>query len=267
MLSFEEVKARTDAELARCVEIINRIHKQNFTSPTVKYYHRGRVAGRASNYQWKMELHATLLAMNPDELEPTVGHEFAHLVDGKLYPENREFGIHQTRSGRFRRDKRSIHGTTWKSIMLTLGHPPERLHSMDTSSVRVKQVKRYEYKCAFCNKVGLLGPKHHKAILQGRAVWFKTCGESHPIRKEGLIRVVVPERKQIVIPGVPNVRPDPTTQTKLERVVEIVRTHSARMPRSQILTIIMDKVGMTKAGASTYYQTARKQIELERRAG
>lgn len=266
MLTTTELKARVQAELARCVEVINRIHNQQFTVPVVVYFNKGRTAGRASNYKWEIELHAPLLSQNPDELEPTVAHEFAHLADRKLHPTTRDSGIYMSRNGNFRRSKRSLHGTTWKSIMITLEHQPDRCHRMDTTTVRAKRTIKHMYKCEVCGQTGKVGGKIHGQIQRGETKrWFMKCHDiSHALTKEGYMGAIIPPRAPIAVPGEPSIKPE-AGKTKLQQVVELVRASSS-LSRSLLIPIIMEKVNMSKAGASTYYQSAKKQIELERRA-
>lgn len=277
-LTISEVKERAKNELTRCIEIANRVYKQKFDMPEIEIFTRGTTAGWAHDHKWRIRLNGALLAENPNEVESTTAHEFAHLVDYAVFPETRDHHVFRSNSGRIRRSKRSIHGPTWKSIMAAFGHAAARTHKMDTTNVRTKRRIRYTYKCPVCNRLGELGPKHHKAVQQGQgAIRFKACTFNHILTRDCYLGAKIPERpapvapREITLfPNNPFIGPvklvpmDPKTanipQTKQQRVVALLRSYPTDTPRSELIQAIIKNVGMTKAGAETYYYNAKRLL-------
>lgn len=175
---MNELRTKVLNEVRRCIEVANRAYpRHNLTMPTVRFDLRGTVAGTANSREWEININETLLRENPDEMiSNTTPHEVAHLIDAVVFPETRSVSVTVTRSGRFRRTKRSIHGPTWKMIMRMLGADPSRTHNMDTTNARVKVRRYHEYFCAACNKNIVVGPKHHAQIQKGGSrILHKPC--------------------------------------------------------------------------------------------
>jgi SprT protein len=173
----QEVKDRVNAKVRECREIAEREYGLRFELPEVRYGVRGSTAGRAKLRQWVIDLNAVLLMENLDEMiNDTVVHEFAHLVDFKLNPENFE---RRYVNGRW--TKRDVHGQTWKGIMRTLGVEPTRTHTMDTS--RVSRKKRKFKWVGSDGSVMMLGPKRHRtqlaAVRAGKKTHYYVRGSSH----------------------------------------------------------------------------------------
>lgn len=276
MYISEELKTRVIVELQRCVDIINHKYNQSFVVPRVTYDVRGTRAGYVKGKQWLIHLNPDFFVNDAEEMINETGpHEFAHLVDTILNPETKE-QVSQTRSGNYRRKKRSLHGPTWKSIMHAMGKSPERCHTMDVSNVRTKRVRWYTYKCAVCGQTGEIGPKIHKQILNGRVVSFKKCGGRHPLYPSMYVpdaniqRIIAvssnptPSNYQFNIPlhkMPPAARSIANpTKTKQQQATDLLRQFPD-MDRSDTVKLIMKNLKMTHAGASTYYYNAKKIIE------
>jgi SprT protein len=177
----QEVKALVNAKVAECVEKAEAAYGLRFRTPIVRYGVKGGTAGRAKLREWIIDLNPILLMENIDEMvNDTVVHEFAHLVDYKLHPENFERRLERGRNGRMRWSKRDVHGATWKGIMRTLGVTPTRTHNMDTSSV----TRRRQFKWVGSDgSVMMLGPKRHAkqmaAVKAGKKTHYYMRGSSH----------------------------------------------------------------------------------------
>ena len=104
-----------------------------FTRPTVEYSTRMKTtAGFARVRENKIILHPYLLCeYHLNFIRETVTHEFAHIVDFILHPNNfvRYYG-----------QKCSYHGLTWKAIMRIFGQNPSRCHTYNVKEA-VKNVK------------------------------------------------------------------------------------------------------------------------------
>lgn len=177
-----EVKARVEAKLRECISIAERRFDATFPMPAISYGQKGTTAGVALVQSWTIKLNAVLLMENIDDfIERTVVHEFAHLVDYKLHPENFQTRLVVGRNGRMKRTKRDLHGGTWKHIMIVLGADPSRCHTYDVTNARQKKGrtpgKKFEWTCKTCGKIMPLGPKRHNNMLAGRTrYWMRGCG-------------------------------------------------------------------------------------------
>lgn len=107
---------------------------------------KGRVAGYAHYYEWKIRLNYELYEQNEEDfLNRTIGHEIAHLLTYLV------FGT-------------SIkpHGLEWRKMDRFLGGDGSRCHSYDTSQVSTVQNRRtFEYKCQ-CRRHDIKLNKHRK---------------------------------------------------------------------------------------------------------
>ena len=250
--------------------------------PKVKYAKRGTVAGTAELREWTINLNPVLLMENGDVfIERTVVHELMHLLDYKLYPENFEW-----RPGQ----KRSVHGPTWKRLMMMFGADPSRCHTYDVSNAKVKKSAGYKYRytCKTCGTHMDLGAKRHTKMKTGAArYWMRGCGRHagylfthvvHPngsvIEQHGInLPKGLPLPAPVVLPKAADAKKPASHKrpknsqgsgtSKKEKALVIVRDLFGK-GHSRKMTILrmMDVLGMTKAGASTYFYTAKKELGL-----
>jgi SprT protein len=252
----KDIKDRVNAELNRCLAIASlKWPSHQFPFPTVEYTQRGTTAGTAYYNKWMIKLNPVLLMENVDDfIKRTVPHELAHLVDFRVYqrhaPEFLSFA-----SGR--RAKRSVHGETWKYVMRLFGADPSRCHSYDTTNARVKNRVRYTYFCK-CGQVLNIGPKHHKKIQLGvinikhsKCRSILTKDQFQPSTLTATTKPSVPpSRKEI---------PAPRAGSKLDRAMTILATHGG-YNREQLIDKLRMELNMSRAGAQTYYYSAKKRL-------
>lgn len=173
--SLPELRKLINAELTRCLSVVEREFGRRFPRPYVTFDLKGLRAGSASLLQWHIRLNPIYFNDHLREtIEQTVPHEFAHLVDFSLHPDN--FIRRKPRRGAAKR-RLSLHGKTWKAIMCVLGVKPERCHSMYVPGMKRRIPKRYSYSCPNCKNIVVVGPRHHKLLQRGnsRAI-LKDCG-------------------------------------------------------------------------------------------
>lgn len=257
MLKNREIYAKVEAEVRRCIDVANKHYGRAFSMPKIEYNVRGTTAGRAHYRAWKIDLNHTLLIENVDDfIARTVIHEVAHLVD---------FDVHQPdgdtnnfRWGR-RRIKRSIHGPSWQSVMRVLGAKDiTRCHQYDVTNVARRKV-RYEYKCA-CPTPVSAGPKVHSKLQKGAIYTCKKCGTR--LTKDLYVSKLLPRpRATLAVAAQSQQLPPPPTRpgTKMDQAVTIVATHGG-YSRDVLINILCRDLGMTKAGATTYYYAAKKRL-------
>jgi SprT protein len=260
----EEIQKRVTAKLDECMLKIERATERGFKFPNVTYTKRGRTAGTAQHSTYTINLNPIILNENTDAfIERTVPHEFAHLVDYILNPETRN------RRGRFgRRKKSTVHGKTWKNIMMLFGAPITRTHSYDTSSVpRVNRIKnKFKYRCGGCDSDLFLGPVRHKRIQSGRKYWC--CDRTDPlVFIEPVGQVTVREGHDGVNKF--NEKKSPSKKraqgpSKIDRAMMIFKIyHTLKIvneKREDIIGCFMSELDMSKSGATTYFYTCRKKL-------
>ena len=260
----KELQGRVNAKLNQCIAIAEKHFGQTFRFPIVKYQKRGTTAGTADCLKWVLDFNAVIFNENVEDfLARTVPHEMAHLIDYQVYQKQARmasFGaVRWTRSGP-RRAKREVHGPTWKSIMRLLGAPESRCHSYDVTNARVKRSgNRVTYVCGGCGKSYDVGPKHHNAILRGGKVWCRLCKTD----LTPAMRVVAqpqPQRIAAQTSVAPTPPPAPRAGSKLDQAMTILATHGG-YNREQLIDLIRRDTGMSRAGAQTYYYSAKKRLE------
>jgi SprT protein len=260
MVVTAAVKARVQAKLAEGIAIAQRKYGVTIDSPTVVYKKRGTAAGTANYRTWTIDLNPVLLMENVDSfIARTVPHELAHLITDKVYPEAHSTEIVRTHRG-LRRTKRDVHGQYWQSVMRALGADPSRCHSYDTTNSKIhKTTTKHEYRCSGCGVVVAVGGRRHSALQSNpRAVYHQACGRSSQL---------VPVRSVTVAP-VQQARPaaaaktpaTPTAGSKLDRCRALYQQYKGLYTtdlRQQCIAAFVRDIGMTAAGASTYYSTCR----------
>lgn len=108
-----------------------QIYQRTFELPSVDWNLRGTCAGSATWKQNLIRLNPILLCENKTQfINETVPHEVAHLLNRAL-------------NGPLV----SPHGPEWCGIMVALGLAPQRCHTYDITNARVRQERRYSYKC------------------------------------------------------------------------------------------------------------------------
>lgn len=252
----QAIKQRITAKLRECITKAEDKYGRTFAMPAVIYTKGGAVAGTADHRKYQININPVLLMENLDDMiDNTVPHEFAHLVCYLVYPEAYKTHVRmvQSRRGlRMKRSKRDIHGTYWQSIMRVLGADPSRTHSYDVSNVSRKKA-RYDYRCMGCQKILQVGPKHHKRLQRDPgSVHHKTC------KGHQLVPVAAVPMMPLVKPAT-QPQPLPAGQgTKQQQALALYRKYSAQRDRKAMIQMFIDVLGMTQAGASTYYYNCQK---------
>lgn len=251
-----QVAEKIEATFVKCEGHFNR----TFRRAAIKYTLRGTTAGTAHPGKWELNFHPVLAVENwEDYISNTVPHEVAHLIDYDVYRRDAELAARQSMF-RGRRQKRSVHGPTWKSIMRMLGCDPNRCHTYDTTNVGRRKT-RHTYNCT-CGHVWQLGPKYHNNIQTRvksyRCTKCKTTltaamheATSPPVRREP--PVTPPKSKATAV------RRYPAAGSKLDGAITIVRAN-VNKDRGIVITKIMNELGMSYAGAQTYYYKARQMV-------
>jgi SprT protein len=117
--------------------------------PTVEFFDKGVVAGRAYYKEHKVSFNLTLAKENSEEFINTICHEVAHLVTRAVYPNAKQH-----------------HGPEFKRVFLAMGGNGKRCHSYDVTKAKRTVVRTYvAYTCS-CRE-HLVTPAIHKKIYIG----------------------------------------------------------------------------------------------------
>ncbi len=209
-------------------------------------YTPSKIAGSAWPTQWKIKINIPLHELNPTELKDTVGHEIAHLYAPLLYNGTRG------------------HGPGWKRTMMLFGLSPERCHRMNTKGVG-KNTSVHLYRCSDCDAVIKLSNKRHSKIRSGKyRLRHTSCPSSMLIFVRSTTKHELDNVTPLVKIPVAARHPAPATgskkgRTKIEQAAEIYLANPD-LPRREIILMFIDKLNMTKAGASTYYANCKKKF-------
>ena len=254
MLVPTEIRNKVDQKIQDWIDVATQRYDRTYTFPKIVYTTKGAAAGWAMTSQNLINLNPILLMENQmDCIEQTVVHEFAHIVDAIINRENHE-SSHDCFTGR--RTKRSIHGATWKNIMVLFGVNPSRCHSYDMTTIAAKNTReKYEYVCGCGEKMTLGAKRHAKQVFAakvGRRQRYYIRGHS----KCKFVLVDGGENRMVV--AVRKVLPNPTTkvsESKLDRCRIMFQSNSSR--KHNIFLFV--QVGCTPAGAATYYAKIKKE--------
>lgn len=249
----QALKARVETKLRECIAVAEKHYNITIKFPTIKYDLRGTTAGTASPYQWEIDINAALFLENVEEfMISTVPHEMAHLIDYQLHPHN----FQRT----YFKQKRTVHGPTWKSIMRVLGADPNRCHTYDVSTV-AKKTTKHVYECRTCKEIMELGPKRHTkhqgaAILGMRGYYMRGCAHHAGYEYKGLKGARAPVMAVAAQGQKQDKKVAPAGKTKKVQAAAIYAANK-HLSRQQIIQLFIDQLGMSKAGAGTYYQMVK----------
>ena len=265
-----KVKAEVEAKLRACIKAAeDHFIGQTFAFPKVLYTKRGVTAGTATLSTWTVNFNSVLLMENlEDFINRTVPHEMAHLIDYQINPENFERGnLRYTRRG-VSRGKRSVHGPSWKRIMMLFGAPTSAYHSYDVSNAKVKKrgQTKFEYVCKTCGEKMHLGAKRHAKMASGMAkYWIRGCGRHAGYQFVGVEgpapAVTLPKAANAPTPKPAPAAKAPKAGSKMERALVIYKDLAGKgHGRKMTIQRFMDVLDMSKAGASTYYYNCQKKV-------
>lgn len=158
-MTTDTLKARLDARIAECHELVTAIHPE---FPKVDYtlFTRRRAAGLAFGNEHRIALNEVLLRENPEPmLRDTVAHEFAHVVVWWRYLQEK---TRLAAPDRYVRAP-SAHGNEWRTVMrYVFNVEPARCHRFDTSNTGARVQRRWEYRCG-CQAHLFTTSKHKRA--------------------------------------------------------------------------------------------------------
>lgn len=260
MTVSKELQARVEKRVNECIAIAEKHFNQKIAKPSIHFDVRGTVGGYYQPSSHKVRYNPVLLNENVDSyIKTTVAHEVAHAIDYYLLGSSMYAARHH-----------KPHGHSWKNIMRILGVPVERCHHYNVDNAQVRVKNKFEYRCKHCGTLIVVGPKIHDGIRRGHTRWHSKCGRGLGALEfvRALGQVTYGQAAEMRKPVVP--APSKTVEvkakstdngSKYEKAKTIVMKHSIRYNNpSEAINQIMSECGMTKAGATTYYYKARKEL-------
>lgn len=200
-----------------------------FPDPTVGFFYVGCHAGLAYTDISRITFNVGLLTENKDTFDQIIGHEVAHIVAFDLYKERG-------------------HGAGWKHVMRSFNLTPDRCHDYDTVSVASNRSIKYEYSCGCKDVTHRVGAIIHTKIQDGQERTCRKCKQvvtlknhSQTVNKSTIAQVVS-------TPG----------KTKIEQARQLMNRYPM-LTRQGAIELFVKRLGLTKAGASTYYYNIMKQ--------
>lgn len=253
----------TDLEYNFQVEVFKCITKAfemyNITSidpedVAVRIDIRGRCAGQAG-YRTVYGERRYFLRFNIEAVEKhwdeqvnsTIPHEVAHLIC-YLRP---ELGKN--------------HNSGWRRVAVSLGDKKAgaRTHSMELTSAKAKTEYVYNVNG---NKV-VLGPKRHSKLQKGVATYsHRTYGK---ITRDMFVKKLTTKPSGATHIAKPVAKPAPArsvgssstnSPTKREQAEALYQQLYRDRDRATIINAFMTHVGLTKAGANTYFYNCQKKF-------
>ena len=241
-----EIKNRVNARIAECA------NKPGIdTGPIEVLYdiNSARLGGQAitaHGNKHTIRLNPVFLNAYTDHyIEHTVAHEWAHIACNVVHG-------------------RCGHGPEWKQMMWSIGVPPERCHNyVVPKGMNVgKQRQKYQIVCDCCGEELECGAKVFAKIQRGVRYTHRRCGGvikvvDRIINKPAQPVVTKPVQKAAQAP----VSKPATGSTKMEQCKAIfVKLTACGAARKEIIEAFVSQIGMTNAGASTYYQNIKKAM-------
>ena len=230
-----------------CLKKANELFGTNFSllNVDVDFDIKGRCAGRAyptrysackTKYRLSFNMEA-ILKYNEDMTNDTIPHEVAHLVcfAKPLLGTNHDAG--------------------WKRVCRQLGGDDSRTHDMTLTKHREKQRVRFTYE-VMGHEI-LVGPIQHQRIQRGAEYNVR-----HP--RVGVTRVYASdwkEDKAIVKANDASSWQETTVDqaTSKQDRARAIYVANRKLARKDVIAKFVAEVGMTPAGAATYYQNFKKK--------
>ena len=244
-----ELRIKVINKIQWCIDTLADHYGTRLDFPAVTFKTKGTTAGWANYSEWKVDFNPLFLEAYQDEfINQTVPHEIAHLMDYVLHPENF-----------YGRRKRSVHGPTWKSIMVVLGAEPRRCHSYDSSIIAKRRSKKtFPYQCEKCHMNFELAIRRHNKSQKGAIYRHKNCGGT-------LVYIGQENHQQKKVASAPKQKT--TTRktngtSKIDRAVDLVDNYFTGANRKEVIEILMFELEMSKAGAQTYFYNAKERLGL-----
>ena len=249
------LKQKVETKVRECVNKIEALYGVKMRNVEIRYdINSARLGGQALLGENAVRFNPHFLEkFTEDYIATTVPHEVAHL------------GVHTVWQSKFSIRRPNAHGIEWKTMMRRLGVSPDRCHTFEADEGVGRAKNKFHYVCGSCKKDLPVGPKVHKK-LQAGVKYRCRCGSSD-LRLQGALGKVnyaaakakIANKATTPIQTAP-VAKAPAKGTKLEQCYEYYKQYVGR-DKELICSVFVNEVGMTSAGATTYYYQCKKLWE------
>jgi SprT protein len=143
----DDIKSRTFSKWAEARRLYPVLVDMGLPLPLVTFDVRGTTAGKAYYRAHRVAFNLKLAEhVGLEAFQQTITHEVAHLVTALVY------------------GKQQPHGWHWARVMEALGARPERCHSYDVSTVRVRRNTRTCKATCGCREHDVTPAMHAKLV-------------------------------------------------------------------------------------------------------
>lgn len=161
----QHLKDLVDAKLAWCANRIFDLYSVNVEIKQIDYDLDGFNGGEADYINQRIRLHPVFLRNHTEDyIEQTVVHEFAHIANDILFPEDLSACT----------GNRKAHGKNWKHLMEVLGAKPRIGHHYNVEYLYARK-KHRNYMCTCCNKDIKVSQVLHRRIMEGAKYFHNKC--------------------------------------------------------------------------------------------
>lgn len=268
-----ELQVQVNQKVNECLAKLEMHYGRTFPRPVNRFdLHSSRKIGEAHAGKNKLRWNPACLIGNPKAyLNEVVPHEVAHLV---AYYLNGNRQLTKYKGGRIVSD---AHGPKWKSVMRVLGVRAASTTSAFSGilSDKKRTMNRYEYVCKGCGADVNLSARAHGKLLQNPEHFYHTGCKGHRLVLKGSTGIKITRTGMDPTPTAPKA-PKPMATEVRDKLLkdlmargmnkkDLARTFVQDLQqqgasRSVIIQYLMDTLGMSKAGASTYYYNAKKEL-------
>lgn len=161
----QHLKDLVNTKISWCQDQIFDFYGVNVEVEQIDYDLNGLDAGQADYINRRIRLHPVFLQNNTKEyIEQTVVHEFAHIANDVLFPEDLSSCT----------GNRKAHGKNWKYLMEFLGAKPTVKHRYSLEHIH-KKAKYRNYMCTCCAQDVKVSQIRHRRIMEGTKYYHSKC--------------------------------------------------------------------------------------------
>lgn len=267
-----EIRQRVLAKVDECREVIAKRFGIPIPAINIRYdINARRLNGEARPVENVVRINPVYLNAHTDKyLATTLPHEVAHIAVYQVY--HLHFGRRHTQA----------HGSEWRGMMAVLGIPADRCNHYDTPEgvQHGKPKAKFNYRCSGCHEIVVVGPKHHRSLQDGAEIYHRPCGRHSRLvfvteagrvtyteaRQQGANPLPAAPKPQA--PATPVLKPS-RAGSKIDQCYHWYLHYLDNVPdgwtlRQICISVFMQEVDMSAAGASTYYNTCQKKYEQDR---
>lgn len=247
MCNNDNLKQRVLDKVKECASQIEKMYGIKMPEIKVRFdLNSARAAGLAYLRLNEVRFNSHFLEKYKEAfIARTVPHEVAHLGVHHVWCQKSHFGSRPP----------APHGHEWKTMMHKLGADQDPYHDFVADAGVGRAKSRFHYSCVQCSKQYTVGPKIHNTMQLGINKYRCTCG--------GAVKFVKALNSTVSDANARSTRSQakaPTAGSKLEQCYNLFKAY-VNSDKELVIAMFLNEVGMTRAGAMTYYYQCKKLYE------